>query len=478
MVKKPHLVKSILDSVSKAADYVAAEPGQRLRLSSKRLCIALPSQPIEIELGEERLHVQKEVRCDGSRTVDPPALIVYNPALLDPERINYSLRIKPGQTFHITHTEPGLEHLFRSPREAFRRNFQLEYTNGNLVFRDPISELGTFVTLLEHDAAQSQIVIQRQNMIDKIALLNRGPIKALPPIEALNLLRQVNDVLRRDAFREVDTTGTAGGLLQLPAEITPVLIGDLHANIDNVLKILSESAVMPMLEKGTAALVFLGDLVHPDAQPYDDMDSSVLMMDFLFKLKLHFPNGVFFLRGNHDSFSVEVAKDFIPQGVLWRDKLEQIRGKEYREQMELFYDRCPVVALSDDFIACHAGPPSNKVDSNQLINIRKFPDLLHDLTWNRIRRPGRLSGYFAADVRRFRKSLKLDKKLPFLVSHTPYANTDTVWRDVAGIPHHHILYSAKHDEFSIFTRINGQIEAQVYTAEPLLEWTNRRAGCL
>lgn len=434
----------------------------------------LPTHPVEVELGKERLRIQKEIRCDGSSASGPPDLIVYNPDL-DSEKINYSLRIKSGQSLHISHDQLNQEYLFRAPREAFRRNFHLDYEGKNLVLRDPISELDTFVTVIEQEIEQSPVIARRREAIDKIIALYGGPLETMPRDEALKSLQQVNGLLQNDAFRPKDETGIAGGLLQLPPHLTPVVIGDLHANMDNLLKILSENAFMLALEKGTAVLVFLGDLVQPDAEPYDDMDSSVLMMDFLFILKLHFPDSVFFLRGNHDSFSPEARKDSVPQGVLWRKKLEQVRGTEYCEQMAQFYDLSPVVALSEDFAACHAGPPSRKIELKQLVNIRSFPDLVDDLMWTRVRRPGYPSGYTASDVRRFRKSLSLRKELPFLAGHTPLSDMDTLWCNVAGIQHHHILYSARNNQCAIFIRVNGQMVPQVYAAEPLLEWTNNRA---
>ena len=434
----------------------------------------LPSRPVEVELGKERLHIQKEIRCDGSTASGLPDLIVFNPDL-NYQTINYALRLKPEQSLHISRDEPNQEHLFRTPREAFRRNFHLDYIEGDLVFRDPVSELGTFITLLEEDIEQSPIIARRKHAIDEIIKLYGGPLETMPSEQAPEILQEVNQLLKKDAFRPKDATGIAGGLLRLPTHVTPVVIGDLHANIDNLLKILSENAFMWALEKKSAVLVFLGDLVQPDSEPYDDMDSSVLMMDFLFKLKLRFPDGVFFLRGNHDSFSVEATKDLVPQGVLWRKKLEQVRGPEYCEKMAQFYDLSPVLALSEDFVACHAGPPFNRIDMSQIVNIRSFPDVLHDLMWNRVRRRGHPSGYTASDVRRFRKSLNLSKELPFLVGHTPYSDTGTVWCDVAGIRHHHILYSAKKQESAIFIRVNKQMVAQVYAAEPVLEWINKRA---
>ena len=470
---KQTFLKSILESIGKPVDSVTPEPGQRLRLSRRRLSIPLPDRPVEVELGKERLHIQREIRCDGTVASVQPDLIVFNPDM-DSQSINYSLRIKPRESLHISHDQPNQEHLFRAPREAFRRNFHLDYEGENLVFRDPASEFGTFITLLEEDIEQTPIASRRRDAIDKIITLYGGPLQAMPKHQALDALQQVNCLLKNDAFRPKDATGIAGGLLRLPTHVTPVVIGDLHANIDNLLKILSENAFTRALEKRSAVLVFLGDLVHPDTEPYDDMNTSVLMMDFLFKLKLRFPDGVFFLRGNHDSFSVEVTKDLVPQGVLWRNKLERERGTEYCEQMAQFYNLSPIVVLSEDFAACHAGPTLSRIDMSQIVNNRSFPNVTHDLMWNRVRRRGHPSGYSAHDVRRFRKSLNVRKDLPFLVGHTPYSDTGTVWCNVAGIPHHHILYSANEKEFAIFIRVNGQMVPQVYTAEPLLEWVNGR----
>ncbi len=474
IAEKRTFLKSIFESMGRPVDQVTPKPGERLRLSGRRLSIPLPSHPVELELGKERLHIQKEIRCDESSPANRPDIVIFNPDT-DCEQINFSLRLQPDQSLHISHDQPYQANLFRTPREAFRRNFHLDYEGERLVFRDTVSELGTYITLLERTGEPSTIAAQRRNVIDQIIAMYGGPLETMDPDKALSTIQQVNDLLRDDAYRAKDSSGVAGGLLELPHHLTPVVIGDIHGNMDNLLKILSENAFMRALENETAVLVFLGDLVHPDSEPYDDMDASVLMMDFLFTLKLRYPRSVFFLRGNHDSFSTEVTKNLVPQAMLWRKKLEQTRGTEYCDQMLQFYDLSPAVALSSDFVACHAGPPLNKVDPEKLINIRSFPALLHELMWNRIRRPGYPSGYTAKDIRRFRKSLNLDKEIPLLAGHTPFSRTGTLWCDVAGIPDHHIFYSANHDQLAIFIRVNGQMVPLVYSAEPLLEWANNRA---
>ncbi|NNM33821.1 MAG: hypothetical protein HKO53_12180 [Gemmatimonadetes bacterium] len=53
----------------------------------------------------------------------------------------------------------------------------------------------------------------------------------------------------------------------------------------------------------------LGGVVHPaeDAE-LAEMDSSLLMMDIIVTLMLAFPGQLFYLSGNHDTFSTDTTK--------------------------------------------------------------------------------------------------------------------------------------------------------------------------
>lgn len=85
-----------------------------------------------------------------------------------------------------------------------------------------------------------------------------------------------------------------GGLLLLPQRLTPILVADMHAQIDNLLTVLSQNAFLDALDQGTAALVILGDAVHCEVDgQLREMASSMLIMDFIFRLKLCFPEQVF-----------------------------------------------------------------------------------------------------------------------------------------------------------------------------------------
>jgi len=169
-------------------------------------------------------------------------------------------------------------------------------------------------------------------------------------------------------------------------------------------------------------------------------------------------------------------KGGVPQSVLWEKRLNQLRGKEYCQELALFYRQSPLLVLSEDFVACHAGPPCSSVSLETLIEARQFPKLVHDLTWNRIKSRGWPLGYRRGDVKRFRKSLGLDETVHFIVAHYPQSKEGTLWLNVDEIPNHHILYSARSDQVGLFIRTNGEMTPQIYPAEPLLELVSSPVG--
>ena len=196
------------------------------------------------------------------------------------------------------------------------------------------------------------------------------PSKPLPADEALALIEEVNQLMEQEVMRPRDSRGLPGGLLRLPAELTPIVVADLHAQVDNLLVILSHNGFLHALEKGEACMVIIGDAVHSERDgQLDQMDDSMLIMDLIFRLKLRFPEHFFFIRGNHDSFGEEISKGGVPQGLFWKRALNKARGKEYRKAMQRYYDLLPYVVVSPDFCAAHAAPPRSKVSADMLVDI-------------------------------------------------------------------------------------------------------------
>jgi len=451
---------------------VTPVPSERLRLSGKGLRVPFHGGAFAVEMGKQTIHVCPDLPVDRQLRNPPHDFIIFDPDLYY-SGIAHSLRLTPGNRLAIDYREENQKPVFSHHREAFRRHLQITHEGNSLVFRDPISELGTYLSVLVDENEGLRLETRRERNLKRVLEIFGGPIERLPRDEALDTLRQVNQLLKEDSHRRQDSFGNAGGVVELPPHLTPIMVGDLHAQVDNLLKILSENSFLDCLERGEAALILLGDAVHPEADgELEYMDSSVLIMDLIFKLKLAFPDRVFFIVGNHDSFSPDVMKAGVPQSVIWDRKITQLRGEEYREELALFYRQSPLVVLSEDFVACHAGPPRSVVSLETLVEARQYPAIVHELTWNRVKTRGFPLGYTRRDVHRFRKSLNLDDKIPFIVAHYPQSKDGTLWMNVGQIPHHHVLYSARADQLAVFTRVQGEILPQVYPAEALLAQIN------
>jgi len=458
-----------------AYETVRPETSERLRLSGKGLRIKGREMSFAIEMGKQTLHVCPDLPLDVRLRKPPFDYVIFDPELYY-SGIAHSLRLRLGETLRIDYRQEHQKLVFGHPKHAFRRHLQITHEGNALGFRDPISELGTYLSILPDEQGSLRIERHRARSLERINELYGGPLVQLSADCALSTLKAVNQLLQQEPYRKQDSFGNAGSVVELPPHLAPVIVGDLHGQVDNLLKILSENSFLEALDRGEAALILLGDAVHPEADgQLENMDSSILIMDLILKLKLAFPEQVFFIMGNHDSFSPDVMKGGVPQSILWEKQLTRLRGKEYCQELALYYRQSPLLVLSEDFVACHAGPPCSKVSLETLIEARQFPKLVHELTWNRIKSRGWPLGYRRGDVKRFRKSLGLDESVHFIVAHYPQSKEGTLWLNVDEIPNHHILYSARSDQVGLFTRVNGEMTPQIYPAEPLLDMVSQES---
>ena len=430
--------------------------------------------PIELLLGGnngKRLHLFPEypLQVVGGAG-DPPSFLLEDPDHSG-AAIGGFLRLEPGQKLTLGRHDPQQQALFNYPEGVAPRHLRLTHTGDTVVFEDKTS-IGTCISPMLNEEKT-----QRLARLQRVLEIFGGPLAPLPKAEAMVLIEEVNQVMQREVFRPRDRRGLPGGLLQLPAELTPIVVADLHAQVDNLLVILSHNGFLHALERGKACLVILGDAVHSERDgALDQMDDSMLMMDLIFRLKLRFPEHFFFVRGNHDSFAEEISKGGVPQGLLWKRALKKARGKDYRKAMQRYYDLLPYVVASPDFCAAHAAPPRSKISVDMLIEIHRYPGLVAELVSNRMQRQNRPGGYTKGDVRRFRKALGLPPEAPFIVGHTPMDQTGTYWLNVGGADNHHVLYSASDTWVGAFTRIGGHMWPLKYPYEHLLTLINGLAG--
>ncbi|MCP4697906.1 MAG: metallophosphoesterase [Gammaproteobacteria bacterium] len=459
-----------------ADSYEQVELHGEMRLQGKGIQIPFQGIPIQITLGSKGkcLQLYPERFLNSTQKQPMPCFILF-----DPERyfsdISGFIRLQRGEKLVLDKNDPEQKIIFDYSKKVSNRHLAITNAGDILMFKDLHSDSGTTLAPLAIPETIDCLLRRRREKLLRIRNIFGGPIQPLPPAQALSLLREVNSILAEEAYRPENSKGKPGAALMFPDDMIPVIIGDLHTQIDNLINILTENTFLENLEQGKACLVILGDAVHSEVDgEMEDMATSMLIMDFIFKLKRTFPDQVFYIRGNHDSFSAEVSKSGIPQGLLWEKQLLDTRGKRYKEEMKRFYDQIPYVVLSKYFVACHASPPGRKINLEELINANahESPKLVFQLILNRLKRPGYPAGYTESDVKRFRKGLDLKSDIPFIVAHNPLSQSESIWLNVGDIENHHIIFSGKQHCIGVFIRVGKHMVPLLYHTEPLVDMIN------
>ncbi len=448
---------------------------QSYHLADQKVRVSLPGYPLQLNLPDSGkvLHLYPE--CLSLAVLSRCRSQAY--LLFDPDRYYHQIsgfcRLDDGDKISL-HSGNPLAECQGIPTRDGETLMTIRNEGGDLIFRDHTLHQGSCLSPLLKGKRHISITHWRHRKLKRLKQLFGGKIAPLSNAQALQLIIRVNDLLDREVYREHNAAGRPGGVLRLPDDLTPIIVGDLHGRVDNLLTLLSHNGFLEGLEKGTACLLILGDAVHSEAEGrYEEMDSSILMMDLILQLKVRYPERVFYLRGNHDGFSDEIAKGGVVQGMLWKKVLTKVRGKGYRKEMERLYEHLPLLAWSAEMICCHAAPPTSRIDAASLVDIQNHPGLIKELTRNRLKTPSRPGGYTKGDVKRLRKLLEVDPATPLIVGHTPLSMDDTLWRDVGQIENHYVVYGGHPDWVGVMTRVDGYMVPLIYPVEPLQDYLNQ-----
>ena len=436
--------------------------GDSYRLGSGKVRVPLAGVPLELSLGlnDRRLHIYPETRLNARSEASWLGTFIIVDPRVHLRRITGFLRLQQKQWLSLGSGDPLQQLLFDYPPEVAAQHLVVIHGRDALVFRS-LSDAGAGI-----GPTLNQPTAIRIRRLRRLRDIFGGPVALLGREEAVRLIHQVNDLLLEEEYRPRDDRGLPGGLLVLPDHLTPILVADLHAQVDNLLTVLSQNAFLDALEEGSAVLVILGDAAHNELDgQLREMRGSMLLMDLIFRLKVRFPKQVFYLRGNHDSFSEDIAKDGIPQGLLWAKELGEQRGTAYLKAMSEFYRRIPYVVFSYHFLACHAAAPKTKTSPEMVVQIHRYPELVPQLINNRLHRANRPQGYNRRDVKRFRRAFQLTPETPFIVGHTPLDREETVWLNVDAIRNHHLLFSAHPERVGVFTRVGNTMIPLVYAVD-------------
>ncbi len=435
--------------------------------------IAHDGRSFELQLGDVSLRVQPEIAMGVKRKAAHKNWIINSEQGCSTRSINGFVRIRLGETIVIGQDNNEYNALFRFNETVAKRHVSITNRKGDLIITPLVPERKTKVVRVDDHDYREQLEQGRLKSLLEIWRIFGQKIEPLPAAEALQNLKDVNTLLGAEPFRPENDAENPGGLVELTNKTTPVIVGDMHAEVDNLLKILTENCLLDCLRMKTATLIILGDAIHSEnVDEMDRFENSMLIMDLIFRLKLKFPENVFYIRGNHDSFDPEINKNGYLQGVLFEEALLQHRGPDYVREMQAFYAALPYIICSDSFIACHAGPPRGGTSRDKLINIVEHPRLARELTSNRLKRPNYLGGYTKGDVKKLRKCLDRPPKTRFVVGHTPIDPFGSFWLHAGTIKNHHIIYSAHNEGASIIIGTGNSFMPISFPAEPLTELIN------
>lgn len=273
--------------------------------------------------------------------------------------------------------------------------------------------------------------------------------------------------------RPKDMDGKPGGLVEIPSDDDReyIIVGDLHAIKRNLKYILLHSGNLRKLRENRAVLLLLGDVVHNEhTGKFEEMGSSIEIMDVVIHLINRYPNNIIYLLGNHDTFDPNLAKTGIMQGQLFRKAALEERGEEYVEALQEFFDALPLLVKHPHFLAVHAGPVRNGISREELINANYEPNFRFQLIWNRINEtksnPSKRE-YGPEDLDALRKLLHCPSDIPIIVGHNPMWNwggDDSIWINPLGTKNHIILYNNLPKKCP-YLSFNGSSEYEVKYAD-------------
>ncbi|CRI64049.1 Metallophosphoesterase [Thiocapsa sp. KS1] len=449
-----------------------------LRLGTSTLRLPPPALPLQILLGGEqgcRLHLYPELVLDADGRMRHRGSYLLIDPITHFSDIGGFMRLGQGETLTLGRGDATQRLLLRYPRTVERRHLRLRLSDDGLAIKNKSAAGGVCVAPLTATDLTERMTRWRRRQLIRLSRELDGPIEPLPRAPASELIEQVIGLMDREPYRALDRLGRPGGLLILPDRATPVFVGDLRARIDNLLVVLTQNGLIQALEEGSAILIILGSAVHPDRpEQAAEMESSILMMDLIFRLKLRFPERVFYLRGRHDSFSEEISHAGLPQGSLWEEALHQARGPDYRDAMRRFYERLPVVAVTSRYLAAHAAPPIEAEQRQTLVDIDLYPELADRLA--RARHPS--EGTSSRDFRRreltrmFRRLGLAETATSVLGAHPGYSAVSRTLDADEGARQFRI-FSADPDWVDILAGVHKRLLPMRYPVEPLLAVYNR-----
>lgn len=440
---------------------------------SESVRIAWDSQPVQLMLGNMKLELHPDLAVTGNE-IDGDREWIVHAGRAFYKKVPRFVRIAPGESVVLGRGDDMQKMIFALDKSVAGRHVRIDNRKGELIVQPLDLDRKTEISAID---SGTPVWEARRKNLERLPDILDHSLTQFDDKEALDIIRDVNAIIGDEVYRDRDDEGAPGGIIEFPDEKTVVILGDIHTRADNLLRALTEGGLLRALIRGEACLVFLGDLIHSqEPGELEDMESSILILDLFCMLKRRFPENIFYVRGNHESFSPDVGKGGVPQGVLLNKHLKKRRGKAYLAEIETLFNSMAFVIQGKGFAACHGAPVRSKVDRATLVNIHRFPGIQYELVWNRLRQGNRPAGYGKGSVKRFRQTLGLSKHAPVIVGHTPLSDQETVWLNIGGITGHHLIYSAHTHRLAAMIMDDGHMAPVEFVPEPALAFLNEEAN--
>lgn len=147
-----------------------------------------------------------------------------------------------------------------------------------------------------------------------------------------------------------------------------VVVGDIHGNIDDLIRIFMENGYPPK-----TSYLFLGDYV-------DRGENSIEVLLLLYVLKVKYPQNLYLLRGNHETFQISSSYGF-------KDECLQFLSKSRYCSFVESFAHLPITATLNGNIFCVHGGISPSMKMYDICTVEKpLKDVTYssasDLLWS------------------------------------------------------------------------------------------------
>ena len=236
------------------------------------------------------------------------------------------------------------------------------------------------------------------------------------------------------AIRPKTRQNIPGNILVLPPRDT-YIVGDLHANGDNLLRLIAHGESHGIFRD--ANVLLLGDILHSVTSPSDGAVSLDALMA-VFGLMIRYPEHVFCLRGNHETIDDGLVKFGVRVSRCFNDFVRRTYGQPILTELGKVFNELPLIALGENLVACHAGPVRGDVTYESLLNASPDDALYSQVIDSR--------SYAAHDVTAFINILSVHPypytaDTLFVVGHHRLDDERAIRGGFKGIPYHFALQS-------------------------------------